>query len=260
MPAFEALRSAASRLRLDTWPGIDELNRALLAAGVRTGNGRPARLVAGSGGERAGESYEAQAFRTGAIGFRERDWHDLFNALVWLSFPCAKAALNARHATELARETPGLRGRVRDALTLFDEDGLVVASSDPDLLTLIREFRWKELFWRKRADVAARMRFLVFGHGLYQKALAPFLGMTGRAALITVDESFFDLALAAQSAALDPRLAAILSAPDLIRSPRDFCPVPVLGVPGWWHENRDRAFYDNTGYFRPGRTRDDGAK
>jgi hypothetical protein len=254
-PAFEALRPAASRIRLDRWPGIDELNRALFDAGVMTGGGHPARLVSAGGSADTAEPYEARAFRAGAICHREREWHDLFNALVWLSFPRAKAALNARHAAELAREAPGLRGRVRDALTLFDEDGLVVIASDPDLLALVRTFRWKELFWRRRADVEANMRFVVFGHGLYAKVRAPFLGMTGRAVLMATAELVFAMPLAERLAAIDSALADLLTAPDLIRTPLDLSPVPVLGVPGWLHTNQDEAFYDNTDYFRPGRTR-----
>ena len=34
---------------------------------------------------------------------------------------------------------------------------------------------------------------------------------------------------------------------------RELSPLPVLGVPGWWDGNEQEEFYDNTGYFRPGR-------
>ena len=34
---------------------------------------------------------------------------------------------------------------------------------------------------------------------------------------------------------------------------RELSPLPVLGVPGWWKDNEQESFYDNTGYFRPGR-------
>jgi hypothetical protein len=35
------------------------------------------------------------------------------------------------------------RGTIRDALTHFDECGIVVLSSQPDLLELLRGFEWK---------------------------------------------------------------------------------------------------------------------
>jgi hypothetical protein len=252
-PAFEALRPAAQTLGLGRWPRIEELNAALASAGVATGGGYSARLVALH--TKVASGYEERVFRTGEIPHREHDWHDLFNALAWLSFPRSKAALNARHVVELEREAPGQRGRVRDALTLFDEDGVIVASSDRELLALIREFRWKELFWARRADVEARMRFVIFGHGLYDKARAPFLGMTGRAVLMLTDEKVLEVPWAERLAALDAKLAAALGEPDVIRAPIDLSPVPILGVPQWAPANRDETFYDNVDYFRPGRAR-----
>ena len=250
-PAFEALGPAARRLGFAEWPGIKRLNGAFASAGIATGGGCPARLVAPGADPTA--AYEERAFGTGEILHREHDWHDLFNALAWLTFPRAKAALNARHAAELEQEISGQRGRVRDALTLLDEDGVIVASSDRELLALIKEFRWKELFWVRRADVKARMRFVIFGHGLYGKARAPFLGMTGRAALMLTDKKVFEMPLAERLAVLDTKLAEMLEAPDVIRTPPDLSPVPILGVPEWVPANRDEAFYDNVDYFRPGR-------
>ena len=32
---------------------------------------------------------------------------------------------------------------------------------------------------------------------------------------------------------------------------RDYLPLPVLGVPGWWPANEDPSFYDDTTVFRP---------
>jgi Protein of unknown function (DUF3025) len=250
-PAFEALRPAARRLGFTEWPGIKRLNGAFAFAGIATGDGCPARLVLP--GTHSTAAYEERAFGTGEILHREHDWHDLFNALVWLTLPRAKAALNARHVEELEQEMPGQRGRVRDALTLLDEDGVIVASSDRELLALIKEFRWKELFWVRRADVKACMRFVIFGHGLYGKARAPFLGMTGRAVLMLIDKKVFEMPLAERLAVLDTKLAEMLEAPDVIRTPPDLSPVPILGVPGWVPANRDEAFYENVDYFRPGR-------
>jgi len=250
-PAFEALGPAARRLGFSEWPGIERLNGAFASAGIASGGGCPARLVAP--GTDPAAAYEERAFGTGEILHRQHDWHDLFNALVWLTFPRAKAALNARHVKELEQEIPGQRGRVRDALTLLDEDGVLVASSDWELLALIRQFRWKQLFWVRRADVKARMRFVIFGHGLYAKARAPFLGMTGRAVLMLTDTKVFEMPLTERLAVLDTKLAEMLEAPDVIRTPPDLSPVPILGVPEWVAANRGEAFYDNVDYFRPGR-------
>ena len=53
---------------------------------------------------------------------------------------------------------------------LFDEGGVIVATDDSALTQLIVDFEWKELFWRRRAELESRARFFAFGHALYEKA------------------------------------------------------------------------------------------
>lgn len=197
------------------------------------------------------ERYERRIHRTGEVPTRA-NWHDLFNALAWLAYPRAKAALNAAHVAAAAQES-GARGRRRDALTLFDESGVAVATSAPDLAVLLTGFRWKELFWRERGRVGREMRFFVFGHALAEKALSPFVGMTGHAIVLAVEPEFFEAAVPAQRAQVDAQLAQRFAADGGPATPRDLAPLPVLGVPGWWPPNGDAAFYDNERYFRPGR-------
>jgi hypothetical protein len=147
----------------------------------------------------------------------------------------------------------GNRPAVRDALTLFDEDGLVVLCSDTGLLDLVREFRWKELFWNRREQVKKQMRFFLFGHALYHKALDPFLGMTGKGVLLEVPGAFAQLPLNSQIAETDRLLAAYAWDRKRMSHGREFSPLPVLGVPGWWGGNEEESFYENTAHFRPGR-------
>jgi hypothetical protein len=49
--------------------------------------------------------------------------------------------------------------------------------------------------------------------------------------------------------AIDAWLAQDLQADKLAAKP--FCPMPVLGVPGWWPANEEASFYADTGVFRP---------
>ena len=81
----------------------------------------------------------------------------------------------------------GKRTRVQDALTVFDEHGVIVAASDPELLEMIRAFEWKQLFWTDRARFLEHLRVYVFGHGLAEKLLAPYVGLTAHALLLPVD-------------------------------------------------------------------------
>ena len=71
-------------------------------------------------------------------------------------------------------------------LTLLDESGVLVACADPELARLLRDFRWKELFWHNRERLAAAMGFYLYGHGLYEKALRPYIGMTGQGLILNV--------------------------------------------------------------------------
>jgi hypothetical protein len=249
---LEALLPRAQTLRLlACWPDVTQY-AALLDPGGKATTSAGARVRFVAPGEIAdSHSYEQRIYQTGMVVTRERNWHDLLNAMVWVRFPRTKATINARHVAEQhARPSAGNRNRVQDTLTLFDESGVLVASDDESLLSALRQMRWKELFWQRRADVVARMRFFPFGHGLCEQALRPFIGLTGKALLLQVEADVLALPLEAQLRVLDARLARWIDAPDNLLSPAALCPLPVLGVPGWWRDNERESFYDNTQYFR----------
>ncbi len=260
-PMYQPLLAGAPPRGAD-WPGHGELQRALDARvpPVRNARGMPLCVVP-PGPRRGGpaEKYEARIFLEGALPVRPGDWHDYFNVLAWLAFPRAKAALNARHHAELGRQHAAgsrNRGPVQDALTLFDESGVIVAASDDGLLALLREWRWKELFWERRADLAARMLFFVFGHALYEKALRPFPGITSRGILLEVEPGLLAVPLAQQVEQLDARAASWIADRKRLNGTRELAVVPILGVPGWHPDNDRESFYDNTDYFRPARSRE----
>ena len=254
-PAFEPLRTAAACLALDAWPANSALNECARQALSKACNasGVPITFIGDDLDD--GLGYEQRIHTRGEVLRRSRDWHDLLNALVWMTFPRAKAALNARHVAEMALETPGRRGRARDALTLFDEGGVIVCASQPDLLQQVRDFHWKDLFWRRRGDFQSRAAVYVFGHAMYQKLLDPFLGVSALALLYAVDDDFWDLPCVQQVCHVDVLAAATLSDPRIVTTPRDLAPFPILGVPGWFAHNENEGFYDNQQYFRPGRGR-----
>jgi hypothetical protein len=260
-PMFEPLRARAGAFGAE-WPGLADLQRLLDARDppVRNAAGMPLRLVPQGRRNRAlEEKHEARTFLAGELQLRERSWHDLFNLLAWLAFPRAKAALNSRHYSALeAQRAAGAvnRGPAQDALTLFDEGGVIVAADDDKLLACLREWRWKELFWSDRARLQARTRFIIFGHALYEKALSPFTGITGRGIVLKTEPELLAAPLPEQIAGLDTRIAAHLSDPGRLRATRELAVVPVLGVPGWCADNESEAFYDNLDYFRPGRLRE----
>jgi len=130
---------------------------------------------------------------------------------------------------------------------------VVVESDDPALIALVQEWRWKELFWGRRAELPGRMRFRLFGHALYEKALRPFTGITGRGIVLPRALQVPGAGPAQDLAALDASLAAYLRDGERLRATRELAVVPVLGVPGWCPDNESGAYYDDAGYFRPAR-------
>jgi hypothetical protein len=260
VPYFAPLRPFISSCETDGFPTLQQCN-ALLASlqpGVTVSSGKPLHFVSQEYGKLPFEAqYEPRCYLKGEVPTRANNWHDLFNALVWLAFPRTKAVINARHYRALTEGkssgTDSQRGAVRDTNTLLDESGVLVVYSDVELATLLRNFQWKELFWKRRAQVRSGMGFYLFGHGLYEKALRPYIGMTGQGLLLPVEKGFFHLDKVHQVKRLDILVSDYLSSPEHCNSTRELTPVPLLGVPGWAAENESSSYYDNTDYFRTGR-------
>ncbi|STB69314.1 Protein of uncharacterised function (DUF3025) [Chromobacterium violaceum] len=232
------------------WPdqaGYD----ALLARARAAGAPLPAGLRFVCGLEPDGY-YETHIGATGEVPTRAENWHDWFNALAWLAWPRSKAALNRRHVRAIGRGEVK-RGPLRDAATLLDECGIVVATADPQLGQLLDDMRWQALFIERRQDWGRRIAAFTLGHALMETGLAPHIGWCGKALIVEVDEDFFGRDEDEQTARLDAQLAARLDDDAFLASPRALCPLPLLGIPGWWPDNEDPAFYDNADYFRPTR-------
>jgi hypothetical protein len=249
-PIYDPVRPALERLARETdWPDAERLNLLAreLGAAPRTASGRPVRFVAPRPED---ANYELRVHASGEVATRPRNWHDLFNALAWITFPRTKAVLNARHAAQIPREG-GRRGPLRDLLTIFDEGGAIVASADPGLVELIRAFRWHELFWQRRADVLETMRFVIVGHAVLEQARSPWPGITCKALFVPLDEPKLRLPPAQFFAYLDQCAAAWLEAATGDLTPRALAPLPVFGYPGWFPGSEREAFYADTRYFRP---------
>lgn len=152
--------------------------------------------------------------------------------------------MNARHRAEIAARPAGERGPVRDALTQFDEDGLVLVSDDAALIDALRSHRWRAALFERRRSVE-RAALHVIGHALMEKALAPHFGLCAKALYLHADE------VPPGHEALDGWLAARITEGCWPISPRDLKPLPVLGLPGMTSANTDAAYFDDTRQFRP---------
>ena len=248
-PLFEPIARWLACCTAYALPGCEALNGWNAARCTqRSAAHRAIRFVVPDG---SALRYEERIHARGEIVTRPDNWHDFFNALVWLRFPQAKSALNDAHMRHMRSERASAgRGPERDALTQFDESGIVVASADLALLDLLARRRWKALFWERRAQVVTDMRFVVFGHGLYDALRAPFYRICGRAALAAVDRATIAGGIDALCEALDPVLAARVAA-DHYPRPRALLALPLLGIPGVSAESESPQYYDDPEQFRP---------
>ena len=244
-PMFADIEALLSRRLPPGWPQPHQLT-ALLPFPARTRTGQPVRFVTASGQRTGAIGYEQVIHDTGAVPTRPQSWHDTLNALIWALYPQAKAAINAGHVAESHTAHHG-RSRRRDALTLLDETGIVIASCDPLPEFLNRGHRWRELFVERRHAWWRTVRPFPFGHGLLEQCLAPYVGLTAKAIHLPVPVGFHALPLHRQYALIDDALAQRVAGLD---HPAALLPLPVLGIPGWDPRNADPAFYDDESYFR----------
>jgi len=246
-PAFAPLASVGAPIAQAVVHGAglrDALNAHPLTQVIHTSGGHALHFVP-QDALPAGEAYEAHIAATGAVPTRD-NLHDFFNALIWLHWPCAKAALNARQARAIARDGIGAaRGTVRDAATLFDENALIFLHTDDAIEHSLAGFDWQSLFVRGRAAWGAACSVLPFGHALLEKLVSPYKSITAHAWPVRA------VALSTDRASLDGALADTLRNAEL--TPRDFRPLPVMGIPGWCDANQDTDFYLDMAVFRPGR-------
>ena len=190
----------------------------------------------------AGVAYESYIFDSDCCPTRE-GLHDFFNGLAWLLFPQTKRRLNHLHVAQIAQTgIQPVRGPARDALTVFDENAAFFQGPDALWDALVAK-DWHRLFVTLR-PLWQEAHLVLFGHALLEKlvyARKPITAHVFRARAAT--NSIADM---------DAWVAAQLTAEMLATKP--FAHLPVLGVPGWWPENENPAFYADTSVFRPPKT------
>jgi hypothetical protein len=255
---------------------LEKANKEFLGLGLKTRQGDRLQLVSDltlSSSERA-MGYEHFVAQTGQIPTRDSR-HDRLNALVWISAPLSKQRLNALHAKALQSGVSGVsegygppatvsattarpidkvggqgRGALRDALTLIDENLMVVVAQTraAELQNLLEAHNWQELFVTNRDAWLTEWKPLVFGHALLEKLDAPFKAITAHCLVIPSDQA--SMILAAGWHSLDRLLSDQL---DENLCSRRLGVLPVMGLPGWCPDNEDPDFYRDTKVFRPKR-------
>jgi hypothetical protein len=248
-PVWTDYRNLLRSLEEPAFPSPEELT-SYLRRGLSGNAGKPIRFVPAE--NLPGVEYEKHIFNTGEISTRDANWHDLFNALVWCRFPCLKVAMNAVHFREFDSGAEGCRGKQRDALTLFDESGVIVCSSREEQLQAIARHDWSDLFQSLDDAWEGEIKVFVVGHALLEKFLKPYKSITAHALLLRVDQAMQAQPREALIPVLDEWTADRLLAGKLLGSPGRLSPLPLMGIPGWWPVGeQDDEFYADRYVFRP---------
>lgn len=199
-----------------------------------------------------GEAYEAFIARTRQVPTRD-NLHDLFNGLIWQRWPRTKARLNALQAAEIARDgIAARRGPVRDAITVFDENGALLLAP-PALWQALLHRDWMSLFVTHRA-LWQEARLVLFGHALMEQLVRPRKNLTAHVLVMPhlgaqSDMAALDAGDVATWDNWDGQVAQHLT-PDWLAC-KPLTPLPVLGHPGWWPDNERADFYADAQVFRP---------
>lgn len=249
-PVFDTIKSnAVYHTGSENWPSLKQLKQQF------EDNNHPITPVAqGNKPSKLEDHYEPRIFLKQELQTRTENWHDFFNAMVWLTFRNTKSVLNELHYHAAIKRNSGTnRSALENAITLFDECGLIIISNDDQLLEMIRQHQWKDLFFNNRDRFDKDIFCLVFGHAMYEKALTPYIGMTCQALLINSSE----LVKCCKNGVIkdiDNHVADYWKNNN-ITATNDLNAFPLLGIPGLHSENSESSFYDNTDYFRAKKNR-----
>ncbi|OFC72246.1 hypothetical protein BFC18_04060 [Alteromonas confluentis] len=203
-----------------------------------------------------GRYYEEIIFQDNVLPTRESNWHDFFNALIWMQFPRTKGLLNRMHVEDIAAHGVHPRTASRNRITHFDECGVVLAVPERlqpqgrELLYALAHHNWIEIMLEKRANWGDVLYPFIFGHANLEMLLEPFIGLTGKWLAVTVPDDFNQMSFQQQCHAVDTALFQRFTKTDVFSVKGHLHPLPLLGVPGWYSP-QNLTFYQNTDYFRP---------
>jgi hypothetical protein len=234
-PWLWPLTAAASHFeRHADWPTLADFDRAYRA--ITTGLGVPelsfranvrkqdkhdgARVVLHA-------LYDARIALTREVPTRERDWHDLLNMLCFSTFPHSKLALHARQYARLAErlgehatKLPNRRTPEQDALTLFDEGGVLLACDAEAHAQLSAAARPGAETLALSLCSARRLRVVPFGHALFEHEIEGLRCPGGASLVMAVPQLWADTPTLLRG--LDRALSSHLQDPMQFLSPRAY--------------------------------------
>ncbi len=227
---FEPFEWLAAGLRGADWPTAEALTELGEAARQRTDGAlrplafrrvEPLGRRRKKGPVRLSATYDGSIAEHGEVPCLHASYHDLFNALVFAAFPRSKRALHARQYRALRRWTadgaprlPGARTREQDALTIFDEGGMVVAMTEERAL----EHRARTAPARVDDELGRGLEVLTFGHALLEHLHDGHEYSRSSGALVILPEDAFE-SPERLLGRVDEVLAARLASAEAFREP-----------------------------------------
>jgi len=194
------------------------------------------------------DQYEPRVYLKKELQTRTHNWHDFFNAVIWLRFTETKKILNQLHYFKVCgRDKGSNRTKLENKITQFDECGAVLISKNTHLLDLVKNHHWDKLFINNAQYFESDFRCIIFGHAIYEKALKPYIGLTCHCLMIA-DEQMLENVKNDNYSILDSYLSELWQQQAKQESIK-FQPFPLLGIPGYWPEQKTE-FYQNEHYFR----------
>lgn len=184
-----------------TWPELDELNRHPLLSSLQlSGAGVPIRFAKSPSTRARGFNtlYQPRIFLKGEVSTRTDNWHDFFNAMVWLSFPKIKAYINRRHFFIYDSEADfpwtknnPTRNREQDALTIFDEGGAVVVVSASIHIDTYKNLNADERKKWLHEHINTDVKVFIFGHAVYEVLLEGHKDILASGIFLVGEPGFF---------------------------------------------------------------------
>ena len=196
------------------------------------------------------KKYDALVFKEKKIPIRKDVLHDYFNALTWLAFPNSKKKLNKKNFTLLEHNyLSGNKNRPRniDLTTLLDESGIIIFTNNSFLSSLIRQKKWKTVFWDNRDTVKKSFRFFLFGHSLFEKIMNEYIGTTARALIIFNESLPFEKITISN---VDQILSDYIDQEFFFLNLEKTVAIPLFAIPGWSNLNEKKEFYQENEYLR----------
>ena len=139
------------------------------------------------------------------------------------------------------------RPRNIDLTTLLDESGIIILTKNSYLASLIRQKKWKTVFWDNRDIVKKSFRFFLFGHSLFEKIMNKYIGTAARALIFFNENLTLDKITISD---VDQILSDCIDQDSFFKNLEKTVSIPLFAIPEWSNLNEKKNFIKENEYLR----------